>query len=416
MTPLEIQTALRPYVSAFPDAEFTFSAGRGFGTGSPIDVSVSSANLDLATDTADEIRDLISARVPQALDVVTDMDEGTPEYRILVDNDRAAAYGLSVSSIAQTVDALVEGSTPTTFWDDATELDVIVQLAEEDRLGLPDLDSIFILTSGGDRIALSNVASYEVGQGAKTISREDETRVVHVTADLASTATATEVTTAIESLIATELVVPEGVTVSIGGDTDNIADMIGPLVTVAIVAILMIFAVMASQFESLTDPFIIFFSIPLLFIGVVGIYAVTGEAFSLFSVIGMVVLAGIVVNNGIVLVDYTNLLRKRGTPLHEAVLEAGRSRLRPVLMTSLTTILGMVPLGFFAGEGTEMIRPIGQTIVGGLAGSTVITLFVTPIVYSLVNRERGAARRRLARLFGRRTAPQAEPELQEVGA
>lgn len=388
MTAMEVQNAIRPYMTAFPDAEVTFSAGRGFGTGSAIDVTVASDNLDLAYETAEEIREVIQAQVPTAEDVETDLDDGVPEYRIVVDKDRAAMYGLTVRTVASTIDELVDGSTPTSYWDEATELDVIVQLAEEDRATIPDLDALFIRTGSGDRIALSNVARYEFAQGPQDINREDETRVVHVTADVVTGVAATEVMPLIEAAVAANIVVPDGVSISFGGETDDISDLIGPLMMVVAVAILLIFGVMASQFESLSDPFIIFFSIPLLFIGVVAIYTITGEPFSLFSVIGMVVLSGIVVNNGIVMVDYTNLLRKRGTPLYQAVLEAGHSRLRPVLMTSFTTILGMVPLGFFPGEGTEMVRPIGQTIVGGLAASTLITLFVTPIMYTIVNRDR----------------------------
>lgn len=388
MTAMEVQNAIRPYVTAFPDAEFTFSAGRGFGTGSAIDVTVASDNLDLAYETAEEIREVIQAQVPTAEDVETDLDDGVPEYRIVVDKDRAAMYGLTVRTVASTIDELVDGSTPTSYWDEATELDVIVQLAEEDRATIPDLDALFIRTGNGDRIALSNVARYEFAQGPQDINREDETRVVHVTADVVTGVAATEVMPLIEAAVAENIVIPDGVSVTFGGETDDISDLVGPLLTVVAVAFLLIFGVMASQFESLSDPFIIFFSIPLLFIGVVAIYTITGEPFSLFSVIGMVVLSGIVVNNGIVMVDYTNLLRNRGTPLYQAVLEAGHSRLRPVLMTSFTTILGMVPLGFFPGEGTEMVRPIGQTIVGGLAASTFITLFVTPIMYTIVNRDR----------------------------
>jgi hydrophobic/amphiphilic exporter-1 (mainly G- bacteria), HAE1 family len=388
MSAMEIQEAIRPHVYAFPDAEFTFSAGRGFGAGADIDVTVASDNLDLAFATAGDIRDVIQAQITGVEDVQTDLDEGVPEYRIVIDKDRAAVYGLTARTVASSIDELVDGSTPTSYWDESTELDVIVQLAPSDRGTLPDLDALSIRTGSGELVALSNVASYELSQGPRDINREDETRVVHVTGDLVTGAAATEVMPRIEAAVATSVVIPDGVTVSFGGETNQISGLVGPLLTVFAVAILLIFGVMASQFESLSDPFIIFFSIPLLLIGVVGVYLVTGETFSLFSVIGMVVLSGIVVNNGIVLVDYTNLLRKRGTPLYQAVLEAGHSRLRPVLMTSFTTILGMVPLGFFPGEGTELVRPIGQTIVGGLAASTVITLFVTPIMYTLVNREK----------------------------
>jgi HAE1 family hydrophobic/amphiphilic exporter-1 len=156
---------------------------------------------------------------------------------------------------------------------------------------------------------------------------------------------------------------------------------------------------MASQFESFVDPLIIFFSIPLLFIGVIWIYKFTGQAMSMFSVVGIIALVGVVVNNGIVLVDYTNTLRARGMKVRDACLEAGRNRLRPILMTSLTTILGMFPIAFFPGVGADTIQPIGKTFVGGLTVSSIMTLFVTPVMYSILNsrhdrkREKAAARR-----------------------
>jgi multidrug efflux pump subunit AcrB len=151
------------------------------------------------------------------------------------------------------------------------------------------------------------------------------------------------------------------------------------------VAVFLVFGVMASQFESFVDPLIIFFSIPLLFIGVIWIYKIGNQPMSLFSVIGIIALVGVVVNNGIVLVDYTNTLRARGMKVREACMEAGRSRLRPILMTTLTTTLSMVPIAFFPGQGAETIQPIGRTFVGGLSVSCLMTLFLTPVLYSLLN-------------------------------
>lgn len=388
MSSSEIQAILRKHINDFPDADITISSGRSFGEDDPIDVVVYSDSLDMAEEVADEIKELIKQNIPQAVDPVTDLDEGTPEYRLVIDRDRAASYGLTVSEIANAVNTLVDGDTPTTYWDNADELDVIVQLKEDDRTDLEDLGSVFILSSSGDEVALSNLVTYKEGTGPLEINRENETRTVNVTADLEEGAAASDVQPMIASMLKEKLVLPDGVTYDFEGDQMNLAEMIPTVITIAVVALLMIFAVMASQFESLVDPFIIFFSIPLLFIGVVGIYIVTGAVMSVFSLIGMVVLMGIVVNNGIVMVDYMNLLRKRGYSLHYAVVEGARSRLRPILMTSLTTILGMVPMAFSPGEGTEMIKPIGQTIVGGLTASTFITLFVTPAIYTLLNRKR----------------------------
>jgi len=271
---------------------------------------------------------------------------------------------------------------------------VNVQLRESDRDSLPDLNSLFILTSSGNQIPLSNLASFELTTGPEDIDRENEKRILHVTADITSGSTATEVMAQVETYLDSSYVVPDGVSLSFGGEAQDISRIGGSLVLILVMAVILVFGVMASLFESFVDPFIIFFSIPLLLIGVVFVYSLLGQSLSLFSVVGMVVLVGIVVNNGIVLVDYTNLLRHKGRPLLDACQEAARSRLRPVLMTSLTTILGMVPLGFFAAPGTESIQAIGQTIVGGLVASTFLTLFVTPVIYSLFNRDRKRFRKK----------------------
>jgi HAE1 family hydrophobic/amphiphilic exporter-1 len=170
-------------------------------------------------------------------------------------------------------------------------------------------------------------------------------------------------------------------------------------IIIILISVFLVFGVMASQFESFLDPFIIFFTMPLLLIGVIAMNVLTGEMFSLFTAVGLVMLVGIVVNNGIVLVDYTNLMRKRGLSINEACIEAGGNRLRPILMTTLTTILALIPMSFFQGEGAELVQPIGKTVIGGLAVNTVLTLIFVPVVYSLLN---GLADRRKKRREERR--------------
>ena len=386
--PAEIQKKLRPTLNQFPDAVFQFSSGRHYGgSRSPIDIEIISSDLDLAGRTAGEIRDLIR-QLPDIVDPVSSLESGAPEYRIVVNKDRAAALGLTVTAVASAINSYIDGTSPVTFWENGEELSVTVQLKEQDRDSLPDLESLFILTSSGQTTAIANIASFVPTIGPKDIDRENEKRVIHVTSNIADGAIATQVQGQVKDYLTRNYVVPEGVKLGYAGEARDISRLGSPLIIVLVVAIIMVFAVMASLFESLVDPFVIFFSIPLLMIGVILVYSIIGQPLSLFSIVGIVVLVGIVVNNGIVLVDYTNLLRHKGTPLAEAVRLGARSRLRPVLMTSLTTILGMVPLGFFAAEGTETIQTIGQTIVGGLVASTFLTLFVTPVVYSLVNRDK----------------------------
>ncbi len=178
------------------------------------------------------------------------------------------------------------------------------------------------------------------------------------------------------------LSIPGDINVQFYGELSEIADAGRQLGLVLVVAILLVFGIMASQFESFRMPFIIFFTIPLMLIGAVAIYVIIGEPLSMFSLVGLVALAGIVVNNGIVLVDYTNQLRTRGYGLYEAAMEAGKTRFRPIFMTTLTTILGMVPLAFFPGDGGQLTQPVGMTIVGGLTSSALLTLFVVPVLYT----------------------------------
>jgi multidrug efflux pump subunit AcrB len=191
--------------------------------------------------------------------------------------------------------------------------------------------------------------------------------------------------TRLEDTVKEYLIPNEDVTVRYLGEAQEINTYFWRYVFIIATAVFLVFGVMASQFESFVDPLIIFFSIPLLFIGVIWIYKLTGQTLSMFSVVGIIALVGVVVNNGIVLVDFTNTLRARGMKVREACLEAGRNRLRPILMTSLTTILGMTPIAFFPGAGADTIQPIGMTFVGGLTISSLMTLFVTPVMYSLLN-------------------------------
>ncbi len=392
-SPTDIQNKIRPYLNEYPEATFAFSAGRRMSSSSPIDIEIYSNDLDLASQSAIEIRDLLRANFPQIKDPESSMEDGAPEYKINIDTDRASAMGLTSSGIASTIKDLLDGRTATTYWLEGTELDVKVRLREDDRKTMEDLESQYILGSSGQSVSLNNLAVLEETIGPMSIHRENETRVLHVTADLDEGVAVTEIQPLIEEFLRMNYIVPEGVTIEYGGEAQEIEQFSGPLIIIIVVAVIMVFSVMASLFESLVDPFIIFFSIPLLLIGVVAVYKITGEAFSIFSAVGIVVLAGIVVNNGIVLVDYINLLRSRGMGLTEAILEGSRNRLRPIVMTSLTTILGMVPMGFFPGEGTEFIRPIGQTVVGGLTVSAFITLFVTPIMYSLLNHHKREGRK-----------------------
>ncbi len=402
----EIMKLLRGHLTEFPSAVFTFSAGRRFGSSSAVDVAVYSDDVDLSEQVADEIVTILQS-VPEVLDPVSSLESGGPEMQISIDRDRAAALGISIKSLGTEVKALLAGVTATTFRLNGEEMSVELELDENDKSTMTDLSSFYITGTRG-RIPLSNVATLVESRSPSSIDRENRTRIIHVTADANASAAVSELTPIIESVLSDRLVLPEGVTIEMGGEFREMQQFNSSIIIIVIVAILLVFGVMAAQFESLLDPFIILFSIPLLLIGVSAMYAITGQPFSTYAAVGIVALVGVVVNNAIVLVDYTNTLRGRGRPLRNAVLEAGAHRMRPILMTSLTTILGMVPMAFFPGQGAEQIQPIGQTMVGGLISSTFMTLFVVPSMYYILNKS--IEKRRNARLLKQRQLLEIEGE------
>jgi HAE1 family hydrophobic/amphiphilic exporter-1 len=236
------------------------------------------------------------------------------------------------------------------------------------------------------RVPLSSFVYYEEGTGPLTIRREDQSRIIRVSAGTKPGARVNTLQARVEALLTAEIPVEDDVIIEYGGANAEMIKLITRFVLICIVAIFLVFGVMASLFESFKDPFIIIFTIPLSFIGIVAIYFMTGEPFNILTAVGLLVLIGVIVNNGIVLVDYTNLLRKRGYSLHEACVEAAGNRLRPILMTTMTTILGLVPMAFFPGEGSELVAPIGKTVLGGLSFGTLMTLFLMPTVYYILNR------------------------------
>lgn len=385
----EYKAIIRSHFNDFPTAEITFPEGNGgISNSNPVDIVIKSDDLDLAIAFANDVKGLLASNLPGVIDPVSDMEEGLPQLQVVIDRARAYNLGLNMYTVAHEISSSINGTTATTYRVGGEELDVQLILREEDKSSVRDLDKIFVVNSAGTRIAVSNVAHLERTIGPVSINREDERRTVHVTAGLVDGYSATEAQRDIDNLISSQLVVPDGVAYSPGGDFQDIQEMGLQLLIVGVIAILLVFGIMAAQFESLKDPFIIFFSIPLMLIGVVAFYTFSGATFSLMSAVGLVVLAGLVVNGGIVLVDYINLLLKRGYSLRDACITAGGSRLRPILMTTATTILGMFPLAFLGAPGTEQVQPIAQTIIGGLTSSSLMTLFVIPILFSVFNRRR----------------------------
>jgi HAE1 family hydrophobic/amphiphilic exporter-1 len=292
--------------------------------------------------------------------------------------------GLTTAAIANEIAASMNGLIATSFRNAGDDYDVVLQLAKEDRYELPDLGKIFVRSSSGLLHPVSNFAAFERTFAPVAINHEGQARVIHITAGVKEGHTIQDTEKKIETLLD-----EQGIAVSFSGESKETQEMLKTFIVVITLALLLVFGTMAAQYESFRDPFINFCTIPLILIGVVIIHIVSGQTMNAFTMIGFVMLAGIVVNNGIILVDYTNLLLRAkphsGLTVMDACLEAGTSRFRPVLMTALTTMLGLAPMAFFPGKSSGMTAPIGLAVFGGLASATVITLFFIPVLYSLVN-------------------------------
>ncbi|MDR2070999.1 MAG: efflux RND transporter permease subunit, partial [Treponema sp.] len=374
-TPDRVIQKLTPYLTAFPGARISFRAGRSMGAASSVEIAVSSRDTEALTETANEIQQIMVRYLPEIENPVVNIDEGAPQLQIEVDRDRAAALGISLSAIASEIRAAMDGVTATTISQGDRLVNIVVRFQDSDRQGgIPNLDAIFVMGRNSNRVSLSNVAKITEGRSPTSIRRENQERLVRVTGELPQGIAATDMQRRLEATVQRYLIPRENVNVRYLGEAVEVETYNRRFMLIIGVAVFLVFGLMASQFESFVDPLIIFFSIPLLFIGVIWIYKIGNEAMSVFSAVGIVALVGVVVNNGIVLVDYTNTLRARGMLVKEACIEAGRNRLRPILMTSFTTILGMVPIAFFPGAGADTIQPIGKTFVGGLTVSSIMTL------------------------------------------
>jgi HAE1 family hydrophobic/amphiphilic exporter-1 len=385
----EIKDIMRPYFNQFPGVSFSFGGGfGGFGGGSAVDIILRTEDLAKGKVLGEKIAELLKERLS---DVVTepqvDLKDGLPQIEIKLDREKMYALGLNTYTVGNEIKAAVDGiTTQTRYKSGGKDYDILLILTESDRSTRPSLDHIFINSQMAGRVPLSSFVQYEEGTGPLTISRENQSRVIHVTAGAKPGTKTNTLQQRVQDLVRAEIPVEDDVIIEYGGDNAEMIKMFTRFILICIVAIFLVFGVMASLFESFRDPFIIIFTIPLSVIGIVAIYLMTNTIFNVLTAVGLLVLIGVIVNNGIVLVDYTNLLRKRGYSLHDACVEAAGNRLRPILMTTLTTILGLLPMAFFPGEGSEMVAPIGKTVLGGLSFGTLMTLFLMPTVYAVMNK------------------------------
>ena len=383
----EIAEVIRQELGQYPqivEYQCMVSSGMGMGGGSTVDVEIYGYDFDETSLYAAEVRQAIVANVPGARNVRISRDKDRPELKVVVDKEKAAQHGLSTATVSQYVRNRVAGFTAGFLKEDGDEYNIVVRLLEADRNSLSAIQDLTIPTATGARIKLSDIATIEEYWAPQTIERKSRQRYVRVIASPYKTSLG-ELAQSIQEQLDVHTP-PSGVTVVLAGDYEDQQKSFSDIITLALLIILLVYIVMASQFESLGKPAVILLAIPFGLSGVVLALWITGTTLDMIGALGVVMLVGIVVKNGIVLVDYINLMRERGYELTEAIALSGRSRLRPVLMTALTTILGMVPMALSTGEGSEMWHPMGVVVIGGLLVSTFVTLIVVPVFYGVLSR------------------------------
>ncbi len=353
-----------------------------------ISVEVWGHDLAVADDLGHRIETLM-AEVPGVVGPRIDREEGKLEVAIHADRDRLAELGLSGADVADTVEHYVLGKVASRFREHGDEYDIRVLLPEAERRSVEQLEALPVIAGDGRQVPLGSVARVQRQRGPATISRENQQRVLRVNAGIEGADLDAAVRGLQRKLAGLE--VPEGFTVTLGGEYQEQQKVFAELAIGIVLALFLVYTVMAIQFESLRHPLVIMTAVPFALVGVVLALLITGTTFNMNSFLGTIVLVGIVVNNAIVLVDYVNLLRREhGMELTDALVTGGRRRLRPILMTTLTTILGMLPLALGIGEGGEIQAPLARVVVGGLLTSTLVTLVFVPSLYLLVERRRAA--------------------------
>lgn len=380
---MDMQQKLRKHFDEFPGANLSFRAGmRGQMMGSDIDIVLRSDNLEAALDTADKICDVIKAN-PDCGEPSVSMDKGLPQVEVVIDRQRAYDFGVDITTVAREINYAINGTTACVYRNDGKDYNVVVAYRPEDRKTIEDLETIYVRGKNG-MVSVANFASLKKGFGPVSIARENQSRILHVTCGILSEKNANIVENDIKEGISNTFIIPDSVNVTYEGSWGETTKQMWLYIKIIVMAVLLVFGVMAATYESWKAPLINLATMPFLIIGVIFIYKITGQALSIISMVGIIMLVGIVVNNGIILVDYTNLLVGRGVELKQACFEAGRSRFRPVLMTTLTTVLGMLPMCFASSGQSSMVQPIAVAVVGGLISSTFVTLLIIPVLYSLV--------------------------------
>ena len=390
---VEIMNAVRPsIVKLFPGVAMFFDPGglvkrvTSFGSQKSIDVEIYGYDFEKARTVIQQAQEIMH-KIPGMADIEVSREENYPEVNVVVDREKAALLGISETDVANAVLFSLNGNgqtDPIIYTDpqNGNEYYISAWLAEEHRKDLTAIEHVLLTTKNGEPVLLKNLATLKLNAGPVKIERKYFQRVVHITAnpvgrDLGAIAQDLETAFA-------QMQLPTGFSIRLAGQIQQQRETFEGLMYASALALILVYMVMAAQFKSLIDPFIIMFSVPMGIPGVIVILYLTNTTISTSSLMGIIMMLGIVVSNGVLLVDYTNVLRRRGLDLSAAVVTASRTRLRPILMTSLATVVGLIPMALGLGTGSETNAPLARAVVGGLTVSTILTLFLVPTVYTML--------------------------------
>ena len=383
----QIAEVLRQELAQYPEIieyQAAISSG-GPGGGNTVDIEIYGYDFDITNQMAQQIIAL-TKELPGARDVYSDRDDDRPEIKIIVDKEKASRHGLTSATISTYLRNRVNGMAVGYLKEDGDEYNILVRLKEENRNSISDVLDFTIPTPTGQNIKLSEICSVDEYWAPPKIVRKSRQRIVTVKVTPFETSLG-ELAQAIETQVLPQIDKPAGYSIRLAGAFEDQQESFGKLGMLGALILILVYIVMASQFESFSNPGIIMFTVPFALSGVILALWITGVSLDMIGALGIVLLVGIVVKNGIVLVDYINLMRERGHDLNEAIQISGQSRMRPVLMTAFTTILGMVPMAVSQGEGAEMWRPLGIVVIGGLTVATFLTLYIVPVIYGAISKK-----------------------------
>lgn len=381
----QIADQVRGILKSIPDVlTYTVTTGQNGSTSNTVDLEIIGHDFTTTSNLALELQDKVKS-IPGAEDISISRDDDKPEMRVTLDRDKLARHGLTTTGVGSTIRSSIYGYRNSKFKEEGEEYDIIVRLDEATRSSIDEFENILITDAYGQKVRLKELGTVYEGFSPPNIERKSKQRMLKVSITPAAGVSMGEIATKAQEII-DNTEIPSELSVYVGGGYEDQQESFSALLLLVCMALILVYVVMAAQFESFKMPFIIMLSIPFAFTGVILALLLTRITLSVVAALGAIMLVGIVTKNGIVLIDYINLMRERGIRLYDAIALSCRSRLRPVLMTSLTTILGMAPMALSFGEGSETWRPMGVAVIGGMVFSTIITMIIVPAVYAAMDK------------------------------